>query len=128
MRRLIALCLAAAAFLALTSLPSGGRRSADASAAAGIGNASSHADRDKQPASADEVIVRFEPGTDANTRSHARGSVNAQLKRQLPVEGMQLLEPAAGTSPVGAVGRLEHQPGVAYAEPNFSRHALGSVN
>src|SRR4051794_6319845 len=128
MRRLIALCLAAAALLALTSLPSGGRRSADASAAPGIGNASPHTDRDKQPASADEVIVRFEPGADANTRSHGRGSVNAQLERHLPVDGMQLLKLPAGASPVGAAGRLEHQPGVAYAEPNLSRHALGSVN
>src|SRR3954470_6231721 len=113
MRRLIALCLAAAALLALASLPSGGRRSADASAAAGIGYAGPHADRDKQPASPDEVIVRFEPGADANTRAHARGSVNAQLERQLPVDGMQLLELPPGRSPANAVGRLEHQPGVA---------------
>lgn len=85
-------------------------------------------DRDKAKAVPDEVIVRFEESADADQRGRARGSVNARVKKQLPVQGMQLLELPAGTSPGVAAGRLEHQPGVLYAEPNFSRHALGSVD
>src|SRR5689334_4259940 len=110
MRRkpVIAVLLAVAALLALTFLPLGGRRSADATAAAGIGNASPHADRDKQPASPDELIVRFDSDADANARSQARGSVHAQLKKQLPVDGMQLLQLPAGTPAADAAGRLKH--------------------
>jgi subtilisin family serine protease len=128
-RPVTALLLAAAALLALTVLPVGARRSADATAAAArIANAAPHADRDKQVSSPDELIVRFDSTADAGTRSRARGSVNARLKRELPVARMQLLDLPAGSAPGDAATRLEHQPGVAYAEPNFSRHALGSVD
>jgi thermitase len=127
-RSVIALMLAATALLSLTLLPSGGRRAADATPAVAIADASAPADRDKAKAAPDEVIVRFEQSADADQRGRARGAVNARVKKQLPVQGMQLLGLPAGTSPAVAAGRLENQPGVLYAEPNWSRHALGSVD
>jgi subtilisin family serine protease len=109
-RSVIALMLAATALFSSTLLP-----------AAAVGP-------DKTGAVPDEVIVRFEPGADAAQRGRARGSVDARVKKQLPVQGMQLLELPAGTPPGVAAGRLKNQPGVLYAEPNWSRHALGSVD
>ncbi|HEX6712547.1 MAG TPA: S8 family peptidase [Thermoleophilaceae bacterium] len=126
-RTVIVLLPVAAALFALTALPSG-RQAGGGTAAAGIGNAGPRVDKDKRAAASDEVIVRFEPAADSDKRSRARGAVNAKVKKQLPVSGMQLLALPAGTPPSTAAGRLENQPGVSYAEPNFSRHALGSVN
>jgi len=91
-RSVIALMLAATALFSLTLLPSGGRRVADATPAAAIADAGVPPDRDKAKAVPDEVIVRFEESADADQRGRARGSVNARVKKQLPVQGMQLLE------------------------------------
>jgi thermitase len=127
-RSAIAALLALATLGVLVAIFGVDRNGGEATAAAAIADYGRASDRDRQAAVPGELIVRFEPDADADKREQARGSVNARVKRQLPVKGMQLLDLPAGTRAADAAKRVERQPGVAYAEPNFSRHVLGSVN
>jgi hypothetical protein len=92
-----------------------------------IAKAPGRADADARPAAPDEVIVRFTESADGADRGRARAAVGGSLERRLPLRGLELLELQPGASPRDAVARLAHQPGVEYAEPNWSRHALASV-
>jgi subtilisin family serine protease len=69
-----------------------------------------------------EAIVRFERGTSRADRRDARRSVSAELAGALGVPRLQLLEVDGSVSE--AVRRLEAQPGVAYAQPNYRYEAL----
>jgi subtilisin family serine protease len=63
-----------------------------------------------------EVIVAFEPGASAVTRTDARAEVGASVADVLPVRGLQVL---AVDGPVDeAIAELEHHRGVRYAVPN----------
>ncbi len=101
--------------LALAALFGGGPLAEPAQASfAGVGEPQT---RDFVPG---EVLVRFEPGTDAAEKADTRASVDAELDETLPVPGLQLLE--LDDTPVReAVDDLEADPQVAYAEPNFLR-------
>jgi subtilisin family serine protease len=72
--------------------------------------------------------VRFADGAGADTRSKARAAVNARLERRLPVGEMQLLSLQLGETAADAAARIDRQPGVEYAEPNWTRHALATVD
>lgn len=70
-----------------------------------------------------ELLVRFEPGVDADTRTLVRRRAGGDFKEALPVRGLQLLELDPGSSVSAAEARFERQDGVLYAEPNFYRRA-----
>ncbi len=64
-----------------------------------------------------EAIVRFEPGTSASERGAARGAANVALERSLSVAQAQLVSFEGSVQ--AAVARLERQPRVEYAQPNY---------
>ena len=66
--------------------------------------------------------MRFERGTSHADRRDARRSANAELSDALGLPRLQLLEVHGSVS--AAVRRLEDQPGVAYAQPNYRYEAL----
>lgn len=68
-----------------------------------------------------EAIVRFEPGISAAERRGARRGAGVELDERLVLPRAELVEVEG---PVGAaVARLERQPGVAYAQPNYRYEA-----
>jgi thermitase len=99
----------AATLLALPALAAGQRVDGDALADAGR-------------AYAGEAIVRFEPGTTATERLAARRSAGVSLDRALELPRAQVV--AVDGAVGAAVARLEREPGVAYAQPNYRYHAL----
>src|SRR5688572_366050 len=68
-----------------------------------------------------ELIVRFDSGATAADRLEARKGARADFERQLPVQGMQLVEVESGQSAAAAERALESADGVLYAEPNAIR-------
>lgn len=70
-----------------------------------------------------EAIVRFEPGVDAGERLAARRAAGVKLDRALALPRTQVVAFDAG-SVAAAVRRLERQPGVVYAQPNYRYRAL----
>jgi len=65
-----------------------------------------------------EVVVRFESGTEVESRISARRAVQAEDHARLGVAGLEVLE-LDGTSVREAVAELEARPDVLYAEPNY---------
>jgi subtilisin family serine protease len=72
----------------------------------------------------DELIVRFEPGASAAERAAIRDAAGTELRRTLPVPGMQLLEIGPDRPVSEAEGLLERDDAVLYAEPNAVRRAF----
>ena len=79
-------------------------------------------------ASSDELIVRFEPGTDAAQRVDARREAGVGFVEALPFEGMQVVEASPGRPVAEAEARLDRDPRIRYAEPNLTRTAAVSPN
>ena len=72
-----------------------------------------------------EAIVRFEPGTTAAERKAVRDQVGVPLDQALKLPQTQVV---AVDGPVAAaVARLERQPDVAFAQPNYRYHALAAA-
>jgi thermitase len=69
-----------------------------------------------------EAIVRFERGTSPSERLAARRAAGVELDSALPIARAQVVEVDGGVA--AAVKRLERQPDVAYAQPNYRYHAL----
>ncbi|HEX5376876.1 MAG TPA: S8 family serine peptidase, partial [Solirubrobacterales bacterium] len=69
-----------------------------------------------------EAIVRFERGTSRADRRDARRSADVEFGDTLGIPRVQLLEVHGSVGAV--VRRLEDQPGVAYAQPNYRYEAL----
>jgi subtilisin family serine protease len=68
-----------------------------------------------------ELLVRF-GGPNLQRSLKAVSAVDgAAVEKQLPVAGLRLLDLPSGVSVQAAARRLESQPGVSYAEPNFYR-------
>lgn len=97
--------------------------SAAANAAGHVPPGISSPTRPKQRFVAGEVIVRFKDGVDRNDRAAVLRSTDATRKRWLRLAGGELLRVPHGTSVEEAVRRLEADPHVRYAEPNFLVHA-----
>ncbi|HEU0018670.1 MAG TPA: S8 family serine peptidase [Thermoleophilaceae bacterium] len=72
-----------------------------------------------------EAIVRFEPGTTASERLVARTAAGVGFDRSVPIGRTQVV--AVEGSVAGAVEKLERQPDVAYAQPNYRYHALAAA-
>ena len=69
-----------------------------------------------------EAIVRFEPGASAAERRDARTDAGVSFEQSLGLRRAQVV--AFDGAVRSAVARLEDQPGVAYAQPNYRYHAL----
>jgi subtilisin family serine protease len=68
----------------------------------------------------DGVIVRYEQGTGPSERAEVVDSVDAAVESDLPLPRMELLDVEGGAKAGEVARELEHQPGVAYAEPDGS--------
>jgi subtilisin family serine protease len=71
-------------------------------------------------AAPERILVRFAPGAD---RAETRRAADVTAERSLPVEGLQVVRPAAGQGVGAALGRLNRAKGVLYAEPDHPRRA-----
>ena len=78
-------------------------------------------------AGAENVIVRFEPGTPSGERADARERADVRLEDALPLPNTQLVAPEGGRSPAEAAEQLERSPNVLYAEPDVPRRAFAVV-
>lgn len=78
-------------------------------------------DRPHAAFAAGEAIVRFRPGTSANERGAARRAARTGFERSLRIPRAQLVEVEDDVQ--SAVRRLERQPDVAYAQPNYRYQA-----
>jgi thermitase len=72
-----------------------------------------------------EAIVRFETGTTAGERRSARAAADVSLDRGLRLAQTQVVE--VDGSVAAAVRRLERQPDVAFAQPNYRYRALAQA-
>ena len=75
-----------------------------------------------------EVIVRFEPGADAEDRTAAREDAGVELVRPLRMARTQLVEVEPGQTVSEAVSELEGRADVAFAEPNWILRAHATPN
>jgi thermitase len=71
-----------------------------------------------------EAIVRFEPGTSATERRHVRSAAGVAHEDSLNLARAEVVE--IDGSVAAALRRLERQPHVAYAQPNY-RYAVAAV-
>jgi thermitase len=71
---------------------------------------------------AGEAIVRFEPGASVAERRAARRTADVRFEDSLGLPRAELVEIEGPVA--AAVRRLERQPGVAYAQPNFRYEAV----
>jgi thermitase len=69
-----------------------------------------------------EAIVRFAPSISAETRQKARNGADVDFDHTLGLPDAQVV--SVDGSVKAAVRRLENQPGVAYAQPNYRYEAL----
>jgi subtilisin family serine protease len=69
-----------------------------------------------------EAIVQFEPGTEPIERREAREEAGVGFDRSLSLARSQIV--AVEGTVQAAIRRLERQPGVAYAQPNYRYEAL----
>jgi thermitase len=72
-----------------------------------------------------EALVRYERGTGASERREIRGAAGVGFETSSSLSRAQLVSVRGSVR--DAVERLESQPGVAYAQPNFVYHALAPV-
>ena len=84
----------------------------------------------KQPRAyvAHEVLVRFRSDVRFRGRSNTLDSIGARVKRSLPVSGLKLVRLPAGLPVGAAIRRLERDPTVLKAEPNYIRQLLAVPN
>ena len=85
-----------------------------------IGQTSISQPEDKQqPYVLDEVLVKFKPGTDADTIARIRADLNLKTMREFSSPNLFLMKITDG-SPVDAViKKLKTYEAVKYAEPNY---------
>lgn len=69
-----------------------------------------------------QVVVQFEPGTGPIERREVRAEAGVGFERSLSLSRTQIV--AVDGRIEAAVRRLERQPGVAYAQPNYRYEAL----
>ena len=114
--------LGVAAVVALVAVVPGGRLVGGEPSLATVGAGGTAAEPQ-----AENVIVRFEPGTPAGERAEARSDADVRVEETLPLPNTQLVAPAAGQSPAEAAEQLERSPAVRYAEPDAPRRAFAVV-
>lgn len=126
LRRRAAICPLAALALACAVAPASGWGAPSRPAQGDLSQRLARAAPDGAGAFAPgEAIVRFERGASRGERSAARRSAGVDFEGTLGVPHAQVVEVEGSVR--GAVRRLERQPGVAYAQPNFVYEALAVV-
>jgi len=79
-------------------------------------------DSPRAPFVSGEAIIRFEPGTTASERLAARQAGDVTLDQALRLPQTQVVEVDGSVS--AAIKRLERQPDIAFAQPNYRYQAL----
>ena len=74
----------------------------------------------QQPYVPDEVLVKFEPGTDAETIERIRTALNLVIIRKFSSPNLFLLKITDGSSVEAVIVELETYEAVKYAEPNYA--------
>jgi subtilisin family serine protease len=72
-----------------------------------------------------EALVRYEPGVDASERRELRGAAAVDFEHSLGLTRSQVV--SFDGSVAAAIARLEDQPGVADAQPNYRYRALAAA-
>ncbi len=75
-----------------------------------------------------EVLVRFRRGADRPAQERAAARVQGEIVKRDPGLDYAKLELLAGTTVEEAVARLDDDPAVVWAEPNYLREALDCSN
>jgi subtilisin family serine protease len=75
-----------------------------------------------------ELLVRFEPGTDAAARAVALAPHGASIVRELPLPRLRLVRLPQGKSVRASARALERDPRVRYAEPNYLYRPAATPN
>jgi len=75
-----------------------------------------------------ELLVRFEEGIAGSERADARADSDVSLKRQTRISGLQLVKAEPGQTVGQAIGELEADSRVAYAEPNSIVRPAATTN
>jgi thermitase len=108
--------------IAVGATPATARTSQGGSAAIGNGPSSADVAMARSSVVPGEAVVRFERGTTSGERLAARRATDVELDHALRISQAQVVE--VDGSVVAAVRRLERQPGIAYAQPNYRYQAL----
>ena len=69
--------------------------------------------------------MRYAPGTDASERSALRSAADVDFEESLGLARTQLV--SFDGSVRDAIARLDSQPGVVYAQPNYVYHAFAAA-
>jgi subtilisin family serine protease len=72
-----------------------------------------------------EALVRYEAGTEAAERRGLREAAGVEFEQSLRVARTQVVKFEGSVQ--AAIRRLEQQPGVLYAQPNYRYHALAAA-
>ncbi|HEX6026662.1 MAG TPA: S8 family peptidase [Solirubrobacter sp.] len=67
-----------------------------------------------------EIVVQFDDTLSSAARERARGAADVRVLRAMRRPGQELVQVGNGQSVAGAVRLLARQPGVRYAEPNYT--------
>jgi subtilisin family serine protease/subtilase family serine protease len=82
---------------------------------------------DDGPAVSGEIIVKFRPGANANSKADAHREGRGRMRREIATASLQLVEVQRGDE-AGALARYRRNPNVLYAERNFIRRIPKLVN
>jgi hypothetical protein len=74
----------------------------------------------QQPYVSDEVLVKFKPGTDADTIAHIRASLNLKTMRTFSSSNLFLMKITDGSPVESVIKQLKTYEAVKYAEPNYA--------
>jgi serine protease len=73
-----------------------------------------------------QVVVRYEPRTAGLIHAEIARAGGVARTTSSPLAGVHVLHLKRGTTVSQEISRLRHQPGIAYAVPNYIAHAAGS--
>ena len=73
----------------------------------------------QQPYVLDEVLVKFKPGTDADTIEHIRAALNLKTMRKFSSPNLFLMKITDGSPVEAVIEQLKTYDAVKYAEPNY---------
>jgi len=101
----------------------GGSRPEQQSPEPGIGHTGqsefSRPSAQRQDYTADEVLVKFNPGTDAETIEHIREELKLETKRKFSSPNLFLMKITDGSPVPSVIEQLKTYEAVKYAEPNY---------
>lgn len=73
----------------------------------------------QQPYVLDEVLVKFKPGTDADTIARIRADLNLKTMRKFSSPNLFLMKITDGSAVESVIKQLKAYEAVKYAEPNY---------